>query len=232
MRVALLEDDQPQQRQLSSWLAEAGHETHCFATGEAMRQVLRREAFDMLILDWYLPDCDGIDVLHWAREQLDWDIPILFTTVRDDEADLITALQAGADDYLCKPLRRGETLARIEALMRRVQPDTQTDSLLSFPPYTFDLMNRVVRLQEDEIRLTNTEFQLALALFRNRGRLLSRNYLMETIWGISTDIATRRVDTYVSRLRHKLDLRPARGWCLNAVYHHGYRLEMLRETTE
>ncbi|MBU1188414.1 MAG: response regulator transcription factor [Gammaproteobacteria bacterium] len=229
MRIAILEDDEPQQRLLSSWLADAGHEAHLFATGKAMRETLRREAFDLLILDWNVPDCAGIDVLRWAREHLDWAIPVLFTTVRNDETDLISALKAGADDYLCKPLKRGETLARIEAVMRRVLPEMQADKCLHFAPYTFDLQNRQVSLDDAEIRLTNTEFQLALALFRNQGRLLSRNYLMETIWGISSDIPTRRVDTYISRLRNKLDIRPNRGWCLSAVYHHGYRLELVSD---
>ena len=152
-------------------------------------------------------------------------IPVLFTTSRDREEDIVHALQSGADDYMIKPIRRSETLARITALLRRALPDPEEQALYSCPPFEFDLGGQQVTVDDKPVALTNKEFQLALLLFRNSGRLLSRSYLLENVWGVRSELSTRTVDTHISRLRNKLGIRPERGWRLSAVYHHGYRLE-------
>jgi len=124
----------------------------------------------VVVLDWTLETgSSGLEVLHWIRKTLTSDIPIIFVTARQAEEDIVTALQAGADDYLAKPVRQHELLARLYALARRAQPETE---MLECPPYTFDTSNRQVRLDDEVIKLTEKEYELALFLFRNRGRAI------------------------------------------------------------
>ncbi len=225
LRIAILEDDTAQLELLQCWLGEAGHESYGFSTGNAFQDAIRRETFDLLVLDWNLPDTSGPEMLTWVRQQLDWDIPVLFTTSRNEEKDIVLALENGADDYMTKPIKRSETTARINALLRRALPETTANPVYNCSPFEFDLNSQQVKVEEQTIGLTNKEFQLALLLFHNSGRLLSRGYILENVWGVRSELTTRTVDTHVSRLRNKLGIRPERGWRLNAVYHHGYRLE-------
>ena len=232
MRIAVLEDDADQVELLQSWLGEAGHECQAFASGSEFRNMLKRETFDLLVVDWNLPDTTGPEVLSWVRENLDWHIPILFMTSRDLEEDIVYALEHGADDYMTKPARQHETLARIKALERRSQPSSGQAGNLKLGLFDFDITNRNVTIGTDTVELTNKEFDLALLLFRNPGRLLSRSYILENVWGTNGELSTRTVDTHVSRVRNKLGINPDNGVRLNAVYNHGYRLEPLAVTSE
>jgi DNA-binding response OmpR family regulator len=150
---------------------------------------------------------------------------VLFLTARNDEEDIIAGLRAGADDYLTKPPKQGELLARVEALLRRVGLQGEQPADEEAPPYRIDLQRRRVTLADREVALTEREFDLATFLFRRRGRVVSRDALLEGVWNIRGDVATRTVDTHISRLRKKLELGGEHGWRLNAVYQHGYRLE-------
>ena len=204
MRIAILEDDAAQLELLQCWIKEAGHSSEGFGTGQAFQNAVRRETYDLLIMDWNLPDTTGPEILAWVRQNHDWKIPVLFTTSRDAEEDIVRALESGADDYIVKPLKRAETLARLGALLRRALPDDGSDDTYSCTPFEFDVRNQRVTVNDEAVNLTNREFQLALFLFRNSGRLLSRRYILEHVWGISPDLTTRTVDTHVTRLRKKL----------------------------
>ncbi len=231
MRIAVLEDDTDQVELMQSWLKDAGHECRAFASGSEFKAALKRETFDLLVLDWSLPDTTGPEVLGWVRENIDWHIPVLFVTSRDLEEDIVYALERGADDYMTKPVKQHETLARITALERRSQPAADQSTTLKQGLYEFDLVNRHVRIDDAEtVTLTNKEFDLALLLFRNPGRLLSRSYILENIWGTNRELSTRTVDTHISRIRNKLFIHPDNGIKLNAIYNHGYRLEPLSVT--
>lgn len=229
MRIGLLEDDRDQAEMLLTWVNEANHDCYHYATGEEFRQALRSETFDVLIIDWNLPDTTGPEVLDWVRENVDWHIPVIFITSRDGEDDIVQALGRGADDYMVKPVRKNETLARLHALERRAAQDVDVDLIYEYPPYRVEMKERTIMLDDEPVTLRNMEFELAVLLFRNAGRLLSRSYILENVWGTRGDINTRTVDTHVSRLRNKLNIRPDRGWKLSAVYHHGYRLERVSE---
>lgn len=223
--VGLLEDDPDQARLLGYWLESAGFQHRIYAQASDFRRRLGAESIDLLILDWNLPDESGLEVLRWLRDCGHRGLPVLFVTARDNESDIVAALQAGADDYLTKPPRQAEMMARVQALMRRfgLHDDTPVEEELG--PYRIDHERRRIELRGEEIVLTDREYDLAMYLIRRRGRVISREALLEGVWKISGSVATRTVDTHVSRLRKKLELNGENGWRLNAVYQHGYRLE-------
>ena len=221
MRIALLEDDPDQVALLQMWLHHADHSCHVFGTGEQLLQSLARDTFDLLLIDWELPGLSGIEVVARIRERLDWHIPILFVTARDREEDIVEALQAGADDYMIKPTRQMEMLARINALQRR----GGIDEAVEYAPYRFIRAIHSVTHNNHTVQLTAKEYDLAEFLFRNSGRLLSRGHILESVWGQRADLNTRTVDTHISLIRQKLDIAVHNGWQISTVYRHGYRLE-------
>lgn len=229
MKIALLEDEIDQARNLSNMLTSAGHHCEFFHTGKAFTYAVLHNSYDLLILDWQLPDTEGTEVLKTVRSQLNWRIPVIFLTSRDSEADIITALEAGADDYLVKPARDGELKARLTALSRRVGQENEASESLVIGPYEINLSKRTINVSGEPVTLTDKDFDLAAFMFQNVGRLLSRDFLLERVWGISIDINTRTVDTHVSRLRRKLNIKPENGFRVKTIYQHGYRLEKVAE---
>lgn len=225
MRVAILEDDPVQAETLSNWLTASGHDCHVYTAGKSLLKDAGRESFDLFVLDWEVPQLSGLQVLRWIRRALPRALPVLFVTYRDAEQDIVEALNHGADDYLPKPVRRGELLARVNALLRRAWPDPEGDSA-EFPPYRFDVGEGRVSLNGQEVALTQKEFAVALFLFRHVSRLVSRGHLFEAVWGRGAELSSRTVDTHVSRVRNKLKLRPENGYRLVSVYSYGYRLEL------
>ncbi|MEZ5591040.1 MAG: response regulator transcription factor [Gammaproteobacteria bacterium] len=225
MRIALVEDDSALAEMMAFWIREAGHECRVLKEGGALIRELGHDSIDTVILDWMLPDTDGIQLLQWIRKNVNWPLPVIFVTGKDSEADIVRALTEGADDYMSKPVQRFELLARIDAVSRRSQAQEPSQQLLDFGAYTIDVQTRTVSLNDDPIEMTQKEFDLVLFLFRNAGRILSRGHIMESVWGRSPDLNTRTVDTHMSRIRSKLKLRAENGWRLRAVYQHGYRLE-------
>ena len=228
MRIALLEDEQEQAERIQELLANDQKQCDGFATGQAFLSAVTHKSYDLLILDWQIPDIDGIEVLKTVRTELDWPIPVLFVTQRDSEQDIIKALDAGADDYLAKPLRPGELLARVRALLRRANPEIEREQL-EFGPFVIDTATRVIYCHGDAIELTDKDFDLTLFLFQNQGRLLTREMLLERVWGVSSDINTRTVDTHMSRLRRRLGIKPENGYRIKTIYQRGYRLESVGE---
>ncbi|MCX9156228.1 response regulator transcription factor [Niveibacterium sp. 24ML] len=228
MRLAMLEDDRDQSGTLAAWLQDAGHDVHAFSHARELMKVAGRESFDLFLIDWMLPEITGAEVLRWLRVDREDPTPVIFVTARDAEEDIVAALGAGADDYIVKPVRRLELISRISAVLRRVRPK-EPERELRVPPYRFDLTQKACSLGETKIDLTDKEFELAVFLFRNLGRLLSRGHLLEAVWGRNPNVATRTIDTHVSRLRTKLALRPENGYRLTPTYNYGYRLERATE---
>jgi len=228
MRIALVEDDQHQAELLKIWLEAEGHDCRFFLTGQDFMKEIRRESYDLLIIDWVLPDINGDKIVVWVRENLDWPIPVLFVTQKDSEIDIIHALNIGADDYMVKPVSAAVLMARVEALARRTGAGDQETKIIENGKYRLDPKNHLVTRNDEEIPLTQKEYELTFFLFRNLGRIVSRDHLLETVWGKNPDINTRTVDTHISRVRKKLGLTPDSGLRLSAVYQHGYRLEQIQ----
>ena len=204
MRIAALDDDPILLELIKATTEQHGHVCHTYLTGTQLLRDIRHETFDLLIVDWHLP--------------------ILFVTRRREEQDVIEALSCGADDFMTKPLRMGELVARTTALLRRAYPQAMSGNLV-FGPYRFDPEKRSLWLRDQPVELKNREYELALFMFRNVGRLLSRAHLREVVWGETSEAPSRSLDTHMSRLRTKLELTPANGYVVGAIYGMGYRLD-------
>jgi len=226
MRIGLLEDEREQAQLIQAMLSERGHQCDHFPSGQAFLSAVLHRSYDLLVLDWQIPDTTGIEVLEHIRAHLNWPIPVVFLTQRDSEADIVRALDAGADDYLSKPAREAELIARINALARRINPDNDKQ-VLAYGPFRIDTQHRSVKLHDEVLTLTDKDFDLALFLFQNQGRLLTRDVLLERVWGQVSDINTRTVDTDMSRLRRRLGLNPENGFRIKTIYQRGYRLEAM-----
>lgn len=233
MRIALVEDDVHVGQLMSLWLEEDGFQYQLYLTGKAFLKAMGRESFDVIILDWMLPDINGDALLAWVRKHVDWPVPVVFVTARDSEQDIVNGLNLGADDYITKPVRRGEFVARINAVARRAGVSAAGDrQVLELPPYRVDTASRTIAIAGKPVELTQKEFEVANFLFHNVGRLLSRGHILESVWGKAAELHTRTVDTHMSRLRSKLGFETASGWKLTAVYNHGYRLEHVVSVAE
>nr|MBP6579776.1 response regulator transcription factor [Acidovorax sp.]MBP8147480.1 response regulator transcription factor [Acidovorax sp.] len=228
MRIAILEDDPQQLHMMEQVVHSMGHTCVGYPTGAQLTKDLRRESFDLLILDWELPDTSGPEVATWTRQELGPDLPILIVTLRSEETDIVHGLHSGADDFMSKPLRVAEFKARVAALLRRAYP-ASTEEVQQFGPYRLDRTTLTVYFGQEAIALTHREFSLALLLFQNPGRLMSRDYLREAIWGQNAEVLSRTLDTHISRLRQQLQLRPGAQYAITAVYGLGYRLDSQTE---
>lgn len=231
LRIALLEDDTEQAERTASLLQDVGHQVNLFSRGRALLKQLTLESYDLIMLDWEIPDVSGYDVLQKTRDQLNLRTPILFLTHRDSEEDVVRALEAGADDFLIKPPRERELLARVDALGRRSRDAATQEEFIELPPFRIDLNQRAIERDGVPLELTRREFEVAVLLFRNLGQVLSRGHIMQVVWGHSDATTTRTVDMHVSRVRKVLGLSAAIGLRLTAIYGYGYRLEQTGTVT-
>lgn len=228
MHIGILEDDLAQQELYKLWLGTAHHSCLCYGTAKAFMEALPGQTFDVLILDWNLPDVSGETTVRTIRERYAWNLPVLFVTARDSEVDIVTGLRSGADDYLVKPAKGLELLARLESLGRRAKPPT----VLRLGSYEIQQDSRQLRLHGQPVELTQKEFELACYLFLNPGKLLSRAHLLSKLWGVDADLDTRTIDTHISRIRRKLAIAPENGWQIIPVYGYGYRIERVNGSTD
>lgn len=225
--IGILEDDVDQSALLEVWLEDAGYETRVFATGPKFLRATQQEGFDLMLLDWNLPEMSGLEVLQWVRNNVREHVPILFLTTREEEQHVVAALEAGADDYVIKPARPQELVARIRSLARRSGLDEPQRDRIEIDGYFLDRNTISITINGDDVSLTRREFELAWMMFDNLEKILSREYLLRNIWNVGAAVKSRTVDTHVSRVRSKLNLRPENGWRLSSVYHYGYRLEQV-----
>jgi len=227
MKIVVLDNERSQSDLICQVLTSAGHVCHGFQTGKDLLGQLRKEDYDMLIFDWQVSDMEGGELLRKAREKLNENAPVLFMTTSSGEDDIVAGLDAGAEDYMIKPLRRSEMVARVQALLRRAFPTQNGAEQLQFGQYVFETRPGRLLMDGNVLDVTHKEFYLALLFFRNIGRPLSRAYIHEAVWIRETDVPSRTMDTHVSRVRNKLQLKPENGFRLVPVYSYGYRLEKL-----
>lgn len=228
MHILVVEDDPVQAEGVASVLSRLGYAVHFARDGESAIRALRVQPIDAVVLDWHLPKMSGIDVLNWIRNGVGGTYGVLLLTSRVEECDVVSALDAGADDYLTKPFRPDELAARMKALTRRASRNGTPQSLLKAGEYVLDRQGRTVSLHGKAIDFTPKEYDVAAALFNNLGKIMSRDMLAKTAWGREMD--SRSLDTHVYRIRQKLQLRPENRLRLSSVYTVGYRLDEMAAT--
>ncbi|MFE6620276.1 response regulator transcription factor [Streptomyces sp. NPDC057740] len=224
MRVLLVEDDEPVAESLRRGLLRYGFEVAWVTTGAAA--LGHTEPYDVVLLDLGLPDTDGLDVCKTLRER--GDVPIIVISARSDETDRVVGLELGADDYVSKPFGVREVIARIRAVMRRMQPRTAPAAEAGPDRYgellTIDRKAARVRLNGEEVALAPKEYDLLAFLTEEPGALMSREQIMEAVWDANWFGPTKTLDVHVAALRRKL----AGAITIEAVRGVGFRLEIVK----
>lgn len=219
--VLVIEDEIYMRRMLCVCLERNGYEVKVAATGdEGIHQAIHCQP-DVILLDLGLPDMDGVEVLKRLRE---WSqIPIFVVSVRDREEEKILALDLGANDYITKPFGTGELLARLRVVRRYGHGETQVDIFKS-GELEVNLPNRMVKLGGREVKLTPTEYSMLAVFVKHAGKLLTHNYLCQTVWGTGDADRSGALRVYIGYLREKLEANPAKPELLVTETGVGYRL--------
>ncbi|WP_223555953.1 response regulator transcription factor [Lysinibacillus sphaericus] len=214
-KILIVEDDATISELIKLNLKMVGYETRQAYDGIQALGIIEKEEFDLILLDVMLPKLDGFSIIGKIKHK---DIPVIFLTAKASIADKVQGLKMGADDYIVKPFESIELLARVEVVLRRYG---KKKDILSFKDLEIYLEQMIVKKQGNIIDLTLKEFELVNLLIRNKGIALSREKILETVWGYDYLGETRTVDMHIQKLRKKLELEKE----IKTVYKVGYRLE-------
>lgn len=222
--LLLVEDDARIREALRLALTDEGHQVIVTGTGEQALALLASDGLepDLVLLDLMLPGMDGLTVCARIRER--GDLPIIMVTARTGPDEVIAGLEAGADDYVTKPVDAGELSARIRALLRRVKAGTDTPAILELGDLTIRVGEGRVLCDGEEVPLTKTEFRLLCVLAMARGAVVTREQLLERVWEYGYFGDTRLLDVHIRRLRRKIEPDPGRPTHVITVRGFGYRL--------
>jgi DNA-binding response OmpR family regulator len=222
-RILTVEDDERIRTAVKLALEDEGWQVEEAETGEQALDRFARQPADVVLIDIMLPGIDGFEVCRSLRRTSD--VPIIMVTARDDTHDVVAGLEAGADDYLTKPFAPKELSARIRAMLRRVRATDPASTHLTFGDLEIIPEEGVVRRAGEEVHLTKTEFRLLVELAQSPGRVLSREVLLERVWGYGYFGDGRLVDVHVRRLRTKVESDPANPNHVVTVRGLGYKLQ-------
>jgi two-component system, OmpR family, KDP operon response regulator KdpE len=224
--ILIVDDEQQIRRLLQITLEGAGFRVAEATSGEEGLLRARMDRPEAVILDLGLPDMDGQDVLRALR--LESSVPVVILSARNAEQDIVTSLNAGADDYLVKPFRTGELIARLSTALRH-RPDEPTERIFHAGSVEVDLDKRIVRKNGEQVKLTATEYSLFALFVRNPGRVLTHRFILEKVWGPTYVEETHYSRIFVAQLRKKLEENPAEPALLVTESGIGYRLVVEEE---
>ncbi|AQW21964.1 DNA-binding response regulator [Lentilactobacillus curieae] len=222
-RVLIIEDEKNLSRFVELELQHEGYETQVELDGRKGLDAALNENFDVILLDLMLPELNGMEVARRLREKKN--TPIIMMTARDSVIDRVSGFDHGADDYIVKPFAIEELLARIRALLRRIQIENDQQKgnkkTVTFKDLTIEKESRIVRRGDEVINLTKREYELLLALMENVDVVLARDVLLTKVWGYDSEVETNVVDVYIRYLRNKID-RPGENSYIQTVRGTGY----------
>ncbi len=230
--ILIVEDEPALQETLAYNLTRQGYTAETAGDGPGGLEAARRLQPDLIVLDIMLPGMDGFEVCRILRQEMN--VPILMLTARDDEIDRVIGLEVGADDYITKPFSMREFLARVKAHLRRerffkdelnLQQNTPPKEILHFNNLILDLTRREVLLEDKPLAIKPKEFELLLFLVQHKGQALSREFLLERVWGWDFSGGTRTVDVHIHWLREKIEQDPSQPTRIVTVRGSGYRFE-------
>lgn len=219
--IYCVEDDKDIRELLEYTLQATGYQVQSFADGKAFSAALEQQIPELILLDIMLPGEDGMQILKRLRRDVRTkDVPVIMVTAKGTEFDKVLGLDNGADDYITKPFGMMELVSRVKALLRRTKKETA--HVLTCGGLELNQETRRVQVDGSEVMLTHKEFELLNYLLENRGLVLSRNKLLDQIWGYMAEVETRTLDVHIRSLRQKLGIC---GGCIETVRGVGYRLE-------
>ena len=222
MKTILVVDDESKIVDLArDYLEHAGFAVLTAADGRTGLALVRSRPPDLLVLDLGIPEPDGLDVIRAIRRESN--LPIVVLTARDDELDKLIGLELGADDYITKPFSPRELVARVKAVLRRMEPGVEPGNLIRAGEVSLDVARMRVEVSGQPVELTATEFELLATLARRPGRIFTRSQLLDVLRGASFESYERAIDTHVKNLRRKLEPDPRTPRYILTVYGVGYR---------
>ncbi|BCZ45935.1 DNA-binding response regulator [Clostridium gelidum] len=213
--ILIVEDDEAISNLIKINLNMVGYESKQVFDGLEAFDLLKKETFDLVLMDIMLPSMDGFELMEKIK---DLNIPVIFLTAKNGLADKVTGLKSGAEDYIVKPFETIELLARIEIVLRRYSKNSNCIEFKNLKIYEEE---RIIKKEDEAIELTLKEFELMVLLVKNKNMAISREYLLEKIWGYEYMGETRTIDTHIQKIRKKLDISDN----IKTVYKIGYRLE-------
>ncbi|BBP47042.1 DNA-binding response regulator [Thiosulfatimonas sediminis] len=225
--IAILEDDPLAAEVLKTAFDKNQLDYQHFTTIAELQQALPQKGFALLMLDWQLPDGTADQVIEWVRERMQWQVPIIVQSIYEDEEKVVNALSMGADEYLIKPLRQSETVARVQAMIRRAALDTQPQLWLKAGNLEVDTLNQKVFLDGKHQDMTRIQVKLMTYLLQHLDVPLSREHLLRNVWDKKSLPETRTVDAHINQLRKRLNLDDYSQLKIESVHGYGYccRLE-------
>ena len=215
MKILVVEDEAPIRDLISINLQLVGYEVFTAEDGIIAEKFLENQKVDLILLDVMIPGIDGFSLIEKIKKH---NTPVIFVTAKESVLDRVKGLRLGAEDYIIKPFETIELLARVEVVLRRYNKNKQT---IKFKNIEVDTEQRIVNLNNKEVYLTVKEYELLVWLLQNKNRALSRDQILERVWGFEYGGETRTVDIHIQRIREKLDLKNN----IKTVFKVGYRLE-------
>ncbi len=220
----LVVDDEPTIVEVvARYLERAGYRTRIASDGAHALELVRRDRPDLVVLDLMLPGVDGLDVMRRIRDHDRERVAVILLTAKGEESDRVIGLRLGADDYVVKPFSPAELVARVDAVLRRIDTSPEREAPLRFEGLVIEPASRRVLVDGQEVQLTQREFELLAHLARNPGRVYSRNQLMDAVWQYSFYTDTSTVTVHIRRLRGKIEADPGSPRHIQTVWGVGYR---------
>lgn len=221
-KILIVEDDKHIAKLVKYNLEKNGFDCQTTITGEEALELLDEQSIDLIILDIMLPKMDGLETCRQIKQHKNWfSVPVIMLTAKGEEVDRIVGFELGADDYIVKPFSPRELVLRVKAILKRHQPKTVEKDIVSVDSIQIDIPRHKTTVDGREVKLTSMEFKLLLVLMQRKGRVQSRDQLLQDVWKLESDVTTRTVDTHIKRLRQKLGKK---GKLIETVRGLGYRL--------